>query len=467
MSQQDTQYDVAIIGGGPAGYVAGIKAQQMGKKAVVIEKEYWGGTCLNVGCIPTKAMISTVEVLRLARMGAEMGLKGEVEVDYDALLKRKDKVVKQLVSGVEGLLKANGATQVFGTATIKSPNEIEVQTSDGVQTIRAGNILICTGSVPAKPPIEGIDLPGVVNSTGLLGLTEQPNELIVIGGGYIGIEFSSIFASIGTKVTVVEMLPKLLTGNDEELVKRLQQMLRKDGVDFHLNAQVQGIEQQDGKLSVRYTENDQEQTASGDIVLVAAGRWPYTEGLGLEELGVEMNRRAVKVNESMETSVPGVYAAGDVCSPIPLAHVAWTEAEVALRNMFGKRTKMDYTAVPKVVFSTPELASVGMTEADAMDQGYEVKVGRFPFSANGRALGMGEPVGMVKVVAEKGTGEILGAHVLGPHASDLISELTLAMEMGAAAEDVDLTIHAHPTLPEAIQEAALGVSGKMVHYMGR
>ncbi|MEJ7655162.1 MAG: FAD-dependent oxidoreductase, partial [Chloroflexia bacterium] len=286
MSEQNGQYDVAIIGGGPAGYVAGIRAQQLGLRSVVIEKQYWGGVCLNVGCIPTKAMISTIEVLRLARMGAELGLKGDVEVDYGALMTRKDKVVHQLVTGVQGLLKANKADMVFGAARLRGPGEIEVQGDDGGRTIQARNILLATGSVPARPPIPGIDLPGVVDSTGLLTLKEPPKELIIIGGGYIGMEFGSIFTNIGTKVTVIEMLPRILTLSDEELAKRLQQMLKKDGIDFHLNSKVLAIEEGDEKLSVRYSENDEEKTVSGDVVLVAVGRTPYTEGLGLEEAGI-------------------------------------------------------------------------------------------------------------------------------------------------------------------------------------
>lgn len=462
---ENQEFDIAIIGGGPAGYVAGIYAQQMGARAVVIEKQYWGGTCLNVGCIPTKAMVSTVEVLKLARQGAEMGLKGDIEPDFDAIVARRDKVVKQLVSGVQGLLRSNGATQIFGEATIKTPNEIEVRTQEGTQTVRTRNILIATGSVPAKPPVEGMDLPGVVDSTGLLSLKGQPKELVIIGGGYIGIEFASIFVNLGTKVTVIEMLPRILAGYDEELTKRLQQLLQRDGVEFHLNAPVQAVEQGEGKLLVRYSENGQEKVAEGDVVLVATGRIPYTEGLGLDNLGIEMNKRAVKVDDRMQTNIPNVYAAGDVVAKMPLAHVAWTEAQVAVRNMLGKRTKMEYFAVPSCVFSVPEMASVGLTEQAAYEQGYEIKVGRFPFSANGRALGMGESQGLVKIISEADSGEILGAHILGPHASDLIAELTLAMEMGATAEDVDLTIHAHPTLPEAIQEAALATTGRAIHYI--
>jgi dihydrolipoamide dehydrogenase len=467
LAEQNGQYDVAIIGGGPAGYVAAIRAQQLGMKAAVIEKQYWGGTCLNVGCIPTKAMVSTVEVLRLANMGADLGLKGGVEVDYSAFLQRKDKVVNQLVSGVQGLLKANGAAQVFGAARLRGPGEIEVQGQDGAQTVGARNVLIATGSVPAKPPIPGLDLPGVVDSTGLLALDRKPEELVIIGGGYIGTEFGSIFTNIGTKVTVIEMLPRILMQTDEELAKRLTQMLKKDGIEFHLDSQVIGVEEHEGKLAVRYKEKGEEKLATGDTVLYATARWPYTDGLGLEELGVEMNGRSIKVDSQMQTNVPGVYAAGDVIGGIMLAHVAWEESKVAVRNMLGKRTKMEYGVVPAVVYSTPELASVGLTEADALDQGYEVKIGRFPFVANGRALGMGEPVGLVKIVSEAGSGEILGAHILGPHASDLIAEPVLAMEMGATAEDIDLTIHAHPTLPESVQEAALGTTGKMIHYIGR
>jgi dihydrolipoamide dehydrogenase len=467
LSQGNGEYDVAIVGGGPAGYVAGIRAQQLGAKAVVIEKEFWGGTCLNVGCIPTKAMISSVEVLKAAQLGPKLGLKGQVEIDFPALMAHMENVTKQLVGGVRGLLKANGTAMVFGAARLRAPGEVEVQGGDGAQTIRAKNVLLATGSRPSRPPIPGMDLPGVVDSTGILGISEQPKRLVIIGGGYIGTEFSSIFIGMGTKVTVIEMLPRILSGNDEELAKRLQQMLKKEGVEFHFNSQVQAVEEGEGELAVRYTEGGEEKTAAGDLVLVATSRAPYHEGLGLEEAGVELDRRAIKVNERMETNLPGVYAAGDVVAKLPLAHVAWTESQVALRNMLGKRTEMDYRVVPSVVYSIPELAAVGMTEQQALEQGYELSIGRFPFSANGRALGMAEPVGMVKIIAEKGSGDILGAHILGPHASDMIPELALAMEMGATAEDVDLTIHAHPTLPEAVQEAALGTTGKMIHYIGR
>jgi dihydrolipoamide dehydrogenase len=245
-------------------------------------------------------------------------------------------------------------------------------------------------------------------------------------------------------------------------------MLKKDGIDFHFESQVIGVEEHEGKLAVRYAEKGgEEKLAVGDTVLYATSRSPYTEGLGLEEAGVEMNGRAIKVNDQMQTNLPGVYAAGDVIGGIMLAHVAWEESKVAVSNMMGKRAKMEYLAVPSCVFATPELASVGLTEGEARDQGYETKIGRFPFSASGRAVGMGEPVGMVKMISEAGSGEILGTHILGPHASDLIAESVIAMEMGATAEDLDLTIHAHPTLPEAVQEAALGTTGKMIHYIGR
>lgn len=465
------QYDLAVIGGGPAGYVAAIRAQQLGLKTAVIEKEYWGGVCLNVGCIPTKAMVSTVEVLRQANLGAELGLKGSVEIDYPAFLARRDKVTAQLVGGVQGLLKANKAAQLFGAARLAGQadgvHRVEVRGADGARTVEARNVLVSTGSVPAKPPISGIDLPGVVDSTGLLQLTEQPTRLVVIGGGYIGVEFSSIYANIGTKVTVLEMLPRILLQTDEELAKRLTQMLKKDGVEFRFEARVEGIEERDGKLAVRYTHGGEERIATGDAVLYATSRLPYSEGLGLEEAGVEKEGRAVKVDAQMRTNVPGVYAAGDCIGGVMLAHVAWEESKVAVSNMLGKTARMEYDVVPSCVFSTPELASVGLSEAAALDQGYEVKVGKFPFSANGRALGMNEAVGLVKLVSEAGSGDLLGAHILGPHASDLIAESAMAMAMGATAEDMDLTIHAHPTLPEAMQEAALGTTGKMIHYVGR
>ncbi|MDQ3856629.1 MAG: NAD(P)/FAD-dependent oxidoreductase, partial [Chloroflexota bacterium] len=398
-----------------------------------------------------------VDLLRRIRLGADLGLRGEVEADFTGLLRHRDRVVSTLVNGVQGLLRSNGVTLVSGSARVLSPDEVEVRGAAGSQRIKTRNLLLATGSVPARPRITGLDLPGVVDSTGLLALREPPRNLVVIGGGHIGLEFASVFAHLGTRVTVLEVLPRVLNGFDEELANRLQRLLESDGVRFHLSVDVQAIEQlPDGRLAIRYLQGRDEGTATGDTVLYATGRVAYTEGLGLDSVGIRLKGPALEVNERMQTSIPCVYAAGDVVFRfrIGLAHVAWTESQVAIQNIVGRRARMEYRAIPAVVHSIPELAGVGLTESAALEQGYRLRVGRSTYSTSGRALGMGEPQGTVKLITEAGSGDLLGAHVVGPHASDLIAELAVAMEMGATARDVEQVVHAHPTLSEVVQEAA-------------
>jgi dihydrolipoamide dehydrogenase len=448
------EYDIVIIGGGPGGYVAAIRAAQLGARVALVEKERIGGTCLNHGCIPTKTLVSSAETYLLAQQAARYGVdigrdNGEpsIHVNFPQMMARKDEVVDTLVTSVIELVK------------------VDVDGEPNTQQLKAKKIIIATGSVSARLPIPGLDLPGVLTSRELLALEELPQSLAIVGGGVIGIEFASIFNALGTKVTVVEMLPHLLPPVDRRLARRFQRVLSAQGVEVKLNAPVEEIGLENGRLRVKFASAKGEGAVEAEKVLVAVGRWPYTDGLGVGELGIKMDRRRILVNEFMETSVPGIYAIGDVLGTYMLAHVASYEGEIAVGNALGHRRAADYRAVPYCVFTTPELAGVGLGEGEAKEQGLDYQVVRFPFAASGRALAMGETEGQVKMVCEKGSGRVLGLHIMGPRASDLIAEGALAIQLGATAEDLAQTIHAHPTLPEAVMEAAKAAAfGEAIHF---
>ena len=471
------EYDIVIIGGGPGGYVAAIRAAQLGARVALVEKERIGGTCLNHGCIPTKTLVSSAETYLLAkqatRYGVDIGGRNSepyIEVNFPQMMARKDEVVDTLVTSVIELVKGHKVDIYKGLGTILKPGLVQVKMDGGrsesnIQQLAAKNIVIATGSVPARLPIPGLDLPGVLTSRELLALEELPSSLAIVGGGVIGVEFASIFNALGTKVTVVEMLPHLLPPVDRKLARRFQRILSGQGVEVKLNAPVQEIGSENGRLRVKFAGAKGEGAVEAEKVLVAVGRWPYTEGLGVSELGIKMDRRRILVNEFMETSVPGIYAIGDVLGTYMLAHVASYEGEVAVENALGHRRAADYRAVPYCVFATPELAGVGLGEREAKEQGLDYQVVRFPFSASGRALAMGEAEGQVKMVCEKDSGRVLGLHIMGPRASDLIAEGALAIQLGATAEDLAQTIHAHPTLPEAVMEAAKAAAfGEAIHF---
>jgi len=471
------EYDIVILGGGPGGYVAAIRAAQLGARAALVEKERIGGTCLNHGCIPTKALVSSVEAYLLAQQAARYGVdiggrdsEPDVGVNFPQMMARKDKAVDTLVTSVIELVKAHRVDIYEGLGTILKPGLVQVKIDGGgsessIQQLAASKIIIATGSVPARLPIPGLNLPGVLTSRELLALEELPQSLAVVGGGVIGVEFAAMFNALGTRVTVVEMLPHLLPPVDRRLARRFQRILSTQGVEVKLKAPVKEIDLQNGRLRVRFDSAKGEGAVEAEKVLLAVGRWPYTEGLGLGELGIEMDGRRILVNEFMETNVPGIYAIGDVLGTYMLAHVASYEGEVAVENALGHRRTADYRAVPYCVFTTPELAGVGLGEREAKEQGLDYQVVRFPFSASGRALAMGETEGQVKMVCEKGSGRVLGLHIMGPRASDLIAEGTLAIQLGATAEDIAQTIHAHPTLPEAVMEAAKAAAfGEAIHF---
>jgi dihydrolipoamide dehydrogenase len=464
---QPHEHDLVIIGGGPGGYVAAIRAAQLGAKVALVEKDRVGGTCLNRGCIPTKALVRSVEVLQLVDQAPAFGvIVEEPAFDFARIMARKDEVVARLVGGVEGLLEAHKVEVVPGTATIPQPGLVLVKTANGDRRLATENVVIATGSVPASPPIAGLDAPGVLTSAEVLELEEVPDSLAVIGGGVIGLEFAAIFHALGTRVTVLEMLSTLLPTVDGELARRYRSYLQQEGVEVHLRARVEDIRPKGDGLAVRVADSGEEVEA--EKVLLATGRVPYTEGLGLEELGVQRERGAIVVDERLATNVPGIYAIGDVTGGIMLAHLASRQGEVAVENILGHPVAMHYRAVPNCVFTLPEIAGVGLTEGEAKSEGFDYEIARFPFSASGRALTIGETTGLVKLICERESGKVLGMHIMGPQASDLIAEGTLAIQMGATARDIAETIHAHPTLPEAIMEAAKAAAfGEAIHYRKR
>jgi dihydrolipoamide dehydrogenase len=441
-----------------------------------VEKERIGGTCLNHGCIPTKTLVSSVETYLLAKQAARYGVdiggrNGEpsIDVNFPRMMARKDEVVNTLVTSVIDLLKGHKVDVCEGLGTILKPGLVQVKVDvDGqsdIQQLAARKIIIATGSVPARLPIPGLDLPGVLASRELLAFEELPQSLAIVGGGVIGVEFASIFNALGTRVTVVEMLPHLLPPVDRKLARRFQRMLCAQGVEVKLNVPVEEIGLENGRLRVKFSSAKGEGAVEAEKVLVAVGRWPYTGGLGVGELGIRMDGRRILVNEFLETSVPDIYAIGDVLGTYMLAHVASYEGEIAVENALGHQRAADYRAVPYCVFTTPELAGVGLREREAKEQGLDYQVVRFPFAASGRALAMGETEGQLKMVCEKGSGRVLGLHIMGPRASDLIAEGTLAIQLGATAEDLAQTIHAHPTLPEAVMEAAKAAAfGEAIHF---
>lgn len=456
-------YQVGILGGGPGGYVCALRAAQLGLSVVLIEGERVGGTCLNRGCIPTKALVKSADVWREMGRAEEFGLfVGERRVDFEKVMTRKGQVVDTLVGGVEQLMKAAKIRVIKGWGTLKAAGQLSVTTENGVEDIAVENVILATGSVPARVPIPGAELQGVVTSDELLDETELPQRLVVIGGGVIGLEFASIYASFGVHVSVVEMLPTLLPNVDEEIPKRLTPMLKRAGMDIFTKTAVKEIRQEEDHLVVKISDAKGEREIPAERVLLSTGRKPNLKGIDVEALGLETERGALKVNDQMQTNIPHVYAIGDVVGGIMLAHVASTEGIVAAEHIAGHSVAMRYQAIPSAIFTHPEIAAVGVTEQELKASGAPYRVSKFPFSANGKALALGESAGLVKLLANE-AGVIVGASIMGPQASSLIAELGLAVENGLQADDIVRTVHAHPTLPEAIMEAAHGINGKPLH----
>ena len=456
-------FDVLILGGGPGGYVAALRAAQLGAKTAIVEKDRLGGTCLVRGCIPTKALLQSSELYSQAKAGAAFGLVADsVGFDWAIAQKRKTAVVDQLVKGVEGLLKAGGVTVFRGSARLSGKGGVSV----GDEKITAKDIVIATGSAVSRIPLKGAE--HTIDSDQILELKEIPARLAVIGGGVVGMEFAAMFSALGSKVTVLEMLPQVLPMVDADLVNLYAKHLAGLGGVIHTNSKVAEVAKVKGGLQVRFSEGAEGGSVDADQVLLAVGRAPYTEGLGAEEAGVKLERGRVVVDAQLRTTASGIWAIGDVIGGIMLAHVASYEGVCAVENIAGGANRTpDYHAAPNCIYTDPEIAHVGLGEKEAKEQGLEVKVGRFPFAASGRALTLGQSEGFAKVIAEAGSGKLLGAHIIGPRATDLIAEAALAIQNGLTMEQLDLTIHAHPTLPESLMEAALAAQGRAIHIANR
>lgn len=464
------RYDVVVIGAGPGGYVAAIRAAQLGMKVACVDKRpTLGGTCLNIGCIPSKALLDSSEFYHLAhekftRHGIK--LKG-LELDVPAMLARKDKVVKELTDGVRFLFKKNKIEPVFGTARITSPQSVAVKTAEGTETtLETAHILLATGSVPVNLPFLPFDGKVVVSSTEALTFDKVPNHLVVVGGGYIGLELGSVWKRLGAKVTVIEFLPRIVPMADVEVGALLHKSLAKQGLEFHLETKVTGAKVAGQKATVSAQAKDGKSlTLECDRVLVAVGRKAYTDGLGLAEIGVPVDPKTgkVAVDKHFRTPVPTISAIGDLIDGPMLAHKAEDEGIAWAELLAGKAGHVDYDTIPSVIYTWPEMASVGITEEQAKERKLDYRVGKFPFLANGRAKAMDETEGIVKILADARTDRVLGVHIIGPRASDLIAEAVTTMEFAGSAEDIARICHAHPTLSEAVKEAALSVDRRAIH----
>jgi dihydrolipoamide dehydrogenase len=458
--------DAVVIGSGPGGYVAGIRLGQLGVKCIVVEREFAGGVCLNVGCIPSKALIQASKNFELVKHNP-MGISAEPKLDFTRTQAWKGEVVGKLTGGVKQLLKGAGTQLVMGTATVTAKNRVEVKQADGnTVAIETKSIVIATGSRPIEIPGFKVDQKRIVDSTGALAFTEVPKRLLVIGGGYIGLELGTAYHKLGSQVTVVEGTNQLLPGNDPELVNVVQRKLKKSGVEIHLECKALGWEETKDGAAVRVETKEGVKTFVADKVLLTVGRRPNSENLGLEALGVKIEKGFVPVDKQQRTNVPGIYAIGDVCQQPMLAHKASKEADIVAEVIAGHKAENDVVAIPAVIFTDPEIATVGLMEHEAQKAGRKVKIGKFPFAALGRALAIAETDGFVKVIADAQSDELLGMAVVGPEASDLISEGALALEMGAFLPDLALTVHPHPTLGEGVMEAAKAALGESPHVVG-
>jgi dihydrolipoamide dehydrogenase len=458
--------DIVIIGGGPGGYVAAIRAAQLGAKVCIIEKGELGGTCLNRGCIPTKALYRNAEILNTLKNINEFGIVVDgYSINVEQIQNRKDGIVKKLVSGVEQLLKANNVEVIFGTAYFKDMNTVSIALENGnLREITCQNIIIATGSIPSIPNIPGITLPGVFTSENILEFKEVPNKLAIIGGGVIGMEFAGIFNALGAKVTVIEFLPSLLAQVDTDLTKRLSVSLKRKGIDINIDTKVISIKKSNEELIVTAEGKKGEVEFIADNVLVSVGRTPMTEGLNIDNLGINVSRRAIVVDENYETNIPGIYAIGDVNGISMLAHAASHQGKKVVERIMGYTSVHSLDVIPSCIFVFPEIACVGITENEAKEKGIEYKTSKFLFGANGKALALGEGEGMVKVLASLDN-TILGVHIMGPHASDLIQEGTMAINNNMKVENITSIIHAHPTLSEVFEEAVLGLTGEAIHMV--
>ncbi|GAA5252443.1 dihydrolipoyl dehydrogenase [Candidatus Rickettsia kedanie] len=456
------EFDLVVIGSGPAGYTGSIRAAQLGMKVACVEKnDTLGGTCLNIGCIPSKALLNSSEKYEEALKHFEsIGITADVKLDLQKMLANKDKVVSDLTKGIESLFAKNKITRIKGEAKIIASNIVEVNK----EQIKAKNILITTGSSVIEIPNIKIDEEFIVSSTGALKLSKVPETLIVVGGGYIGLELGSVWRRLGAKVTVIEYAPSMMPMLDKEIATQFMKLQQKQGIEFKLNTKVLSAEVKSGKVDLTIEEGGKSSVVTSDVILMAVGRKAYTQNLGFESVGIITDKQGrIEINDRFQTAIANIYAVGDVVKGAMLAHKAEEEAVAAVEIMAGQAGHVNYNLIPSVIYTYPEVASVGETEEQLKEQGINYKVGKFPFLANSRARAIGSTEGMVKILADSKTDRVLGAHIIGANAGTLIAELTAYMEFGAASEDIARTCHAHPTLSEAIKEAALSVDKRTIN----
>ena len=459
--KQEGKMKLTIIGGGVGGYPAAIRAARMGAEVTIIENDALGGTCLNWGCIPTKALLHSASIVATIKHSEAFGIRNKgYEIDFSAVMKRKNAVVSQLCNGVKSLLTAKKVKIVKGTAEFVDSKTVQIVETG--EKIVADKILIASGSKAGKIPIEGLDSPDVMDSNQVLTMVSLPKSVIIIGGGVIGVEFAQFLKGMGVEVTILELMPNLIPGLDREIAVALEKTVVASGVKVITRAAVKGIGGKAGQKKVRYAIEDKEAECTAEKIIMAVGRKPDFSSLKVDKVGIACERGAIVVNERMETNVPGIYAAGDVIGGVMLAHVASAEGECAVKNALGHGETMSYRAIPSCIYTTPEVASVGLTEEQAKKT-YDIHIGRFPLRGNGKALILNETEGMVKIIADKKYGEVLGVHILGPHATDMISEAVLGMTMEMTVEELAHAIHPHPTVSESIMEAALTIAGGAIH----
>ena len=460
------KFDVTVIGGGPAGYVCAIRLSQLGLKTACVESRgSLGGTCLNIGCIPSKSLLNMSESFHKAKNFSNIGIEtGEIKLNLEKMMSNKESSVATLTKGVEFLFKKNKVTYIKGVGSFNEKNEILVKNDKSEIKIKTDKTIISTGSEPLSLPGIDFDEKKILSSTGALNISKLPKKMVVVGGGYIGLEMGSVWSRLGTEVHVVEYLDHITPGLDKEISNEFMKILKKQNIKFELNTKVEKITKNDKGVIIETTNKDSKNNIEADVVLISVGRKPYTDKLNLEKIGVNLDKKGkIKVNKNFETNVKNVYAIGDVIDGPMLAHKAEEEGIAVAELIAGQSGHVNYDIIPGVIYTSPEVAYVGKTEEELKEKKINFKVGKFPFMANSRAKAINEPEGFVKILAESTTDRVLGVHIIGPHAGEMIAEMSVAMEFGASSEDIARTCHAHPTFSEAIKEAALSVDKRQIH----
>lgn len=460
--------DLIVIGGGPGGYVAAIRAAQLGLNVSVVERDKLGGTCLNRGCIPTKALYREADILNILKNIDSYGIHVDnYKIDVEKIQERKNNIVSQLVAGIEQLMKGNGVEVISGEAELVDKNTVNIKLKDEQRTLTAKNIIIATGSKPYMPDMPGKDLEGIITSDDLLEFKDIPEELVVLGGGVIGMEFAGIFSAMGSKVTVIKASANMFPGEDSDITKRFSASVKRKGIKLYASTEIKDIYKDGDKLVIEAENKKGAMKITADKILVSKGRRPVFDGLNLDKLGIKYNKKGIEVNENYETNIEGLYAIGDVNGITLLAHAASYQGVCVAEKLAGLETPKEASPVPNCIFVFPEIASIGLTEDKAKESGIDYNVSKFMFAANGKALTLGESEGFVKIVSKKDDNTILGVHIMGPHASDLIHEGALAVSNKLNLDHVKRTIHAHPTLSEAFSEAVLGLNNEAVHIVSK